>query len=67
MQIYLGTMALAFMLCLSMLIMCVTAFAERCVDNVTNNEDGLIWQQRKAGGMSLFYRPLQMWRRAFWQ
>ncbi len=46
------TAALAFMLCLSMLFMSGTAFAERCVDNgdgtVTDNRTGLMWQKATA-------------------
>ncbi len=50
------TAALAFIFCLSMLIMSGTAFAERCVDNgdgtVTDNGTGLMWQKKTAGKMN---------------
>lgn len=48
-----GTMALAFMLCLTGLVLSGMAFAERCVDNgdgtVTDNGTGLMWQKETAG------------------
>ena len=51
-----GTMALAFMLCLTGLVMSGTAFAERCVDNgdgtVTDNSTRLMWQKAGAGPMN---------------
>ncbi|MCA1743270.1 MAG: DUF1566 domain-containing protein [Desulfonatronovibrio sp.] len=51
-----GIAALAFMLCLSLLIMSGTAFAERCMDNgdgtVTDNGTGLMWQKATAGQMN---------------
>ncbi len=49
------TVALAFMLCMTMLAMSGTAFAERCVDNgdetVTDNGTGLMWQKATVGPM----------------
>ena len=51
-----GTAALAFMLCLTGLIMSGAAFADdRCVDNgdgtVTDSGTGLMWQKETAGPM----------------
>ncbi len=51
------TAALALMLCLSMLVISGTAFAdERCMDNfngtATDNGTGLIWQKNTAGPMN---------------
>ncbi len=47
------TAALALMLCMTMLAMSGTAFAQRCVDNgdetVTDNGTGLMWQKETAG------------------
>lgn len=52
---YLGTMVVALMLCLSMLVMSGTAIADRCVDNgdrtITDNGTGLMWQKTTAGKM----------------
>ncbi len=49
MQNYFGTIALAFMLCMAMLFMAGTAFAEPCVDNgngiVQDNYSGKMWQK----------------------
>ncbi|MFP4236808.1 MAG: DUF1566 domain-containing protein [Desulfonatronovibrio sp.] len=49
------TVALAFMLCLTGMVMSGTAFAERCVDNgdgtVTDNITGLMWEKATAGRM----------------
>jgi alkyl sulfatase BDS1-like metallo-beta-lactamase superfamily hydrolase len=49
----LGGMTLAFLFCLTGLIMSGAAFAERCVDNgdgtVTDKGPGLIWQKATAG------------------
>ncbi len=46
-RISICTMALALLLCLTMLVMSGTAFAQQCVDNrdgtVTDNSTGLMW------------------------
>ncbi len=51
-----GTAALAFMLCMTGLVMTGKAFADRCVDNgdgtVTDNGTGLMWQKATAGPMN---------------
>jgi hypothetical protein len=47
--------AMAFMFCLSGLVMSGTSFAQKCVDNgdgtVTDNGTGLMWQKATAGEM----------------
>ncbi len=53
-----GTAALAFLICLTGLVMTGTAFADRCVDNgngtVTDNGTGLMWQKETAGPMNYY-------------
>lgn len=50
------TVTLAFMICLSGLVLSGMAFADRCVDNgdgtVTDNYRNLMWQQATAGPMN---------------
>ncbi|WP_051434679.1 DUF1566 domain-containing protein [Desulfonatronum lacustre] len=47
---------MAFVLCLTGLVLSGTAFADRCVDNgdgtVTDNGTGLMWQKATAGPMN---------------
>ena len=47
---------MAFVLCLTGLVLSGTAFADRCVDNgdgtVTDNGNGLMWQKATAGPMN---------------
>jgi len=49
------TAILAFMLCLTGLVMSGTSYAQQCVDNgdgtVTDNDTGLMWQKDSAGPM----------------
>ena len=51
-----GTAALAFVLCLTGLVMSGEAHAQQCVDNgdgtVTDNAAGLMWQKATAGPMN---------------
>ena len=53
-----GTAALAFVLCLSGLVMSGEAQAQQCVDNgdgtVTDNGNFLMWQKETAGPMNYF-------------
>lgn len=48
--------AMAFLFCLTGLVMSGTAFGDRCVDNgdgtITDNSTGLMWQKDKAGPMN---------------
>lgn len=50
---WMGTLTLAFMLCLTGLCVSGTAFAERCVDNgdgtVTDTQTNLMWQDGSIG------------------
>ncbi len=51
--------AMAFILCMTGLVMAGTSFAERCVDNgdgtVTDNGTGLMWQEATFGSMGWDY------------
>lgn len=55
-KIIFRTMVLTFMLCLTGMLMSVSAFVLQCVDNkdgtVTDNTTGLIWQKDSDGPMN---------------